>query len=67
MHLPNARDNGGIVMVGVVSTRHLLICSAVILREFGVFCLLRCVWRTLTTNRPVTFLECAIAFERIAP
>ena len=53
-------------MVGIVTTRHLLMYSAVILREFGAPCLLRCVWRILTMKRPVTFLECAIAIERVA-
>jgi hypothetical protein len=45
-------------MVGVVTTRHLLIHSAVIIREFGALCLFRCFWRTLTADRAVTFLEC---------
>lgn len=51
-------------MVGIVTTRHLIAYSAVILHEFGGLCLLRCVWRTLTTNRPVTFLECAVAIDK---
>lgn len=46
-------------MVGVVTTRHLLTHSAVIVHEFGALCLCRCLWRTLTADHAVTFLECA--------
>ena len=46
------------VMRGFVTTRHLLMHSPTILHEFGARCYLRCVWRALTTRRPVTFLEC---------
>ena len=46
-------------MVGVVTTRHLLTHSALIVHEFGALCLCRCLWRTLTADHPVTFLECA--------
>jgi hypothetical protein len=46
-------------MVGVVTTRHLFIHSAVIVREFGTLCLFRCFWRSLTADHAVTFLECA--------
>jgi hypothetical protein len=45
-------------MVGVVTTRHLITHSRLILREFGPRCLLRCIWRSLTAHRKVTFLEC---------
>ncbi len=44
-------------MVGVITTRHLITQSRVIVREFGARCYLRCVWRTLL-HRRVTFLEC---------
>ena len=47
------------VMVGVVTTRHLFTHSAVIVREFGTLCLFRCIWRSLTADHAVTFLECA--------
>jgi hypothetical protein len=57
MHLPGAR---GIAMVGFITTRHLFTHSAVIVHEFGVLCLLRCVWRTMTAHDVVTFLECAL-------
>ena len=46
-------------MAGVVHTRHLLTHSTVIVREFGVRCFARCLWRTFVCRRPVTFLECA--------
>jgi hypothetical protein len=46
-------------MVGVVTTRHLLTHSAVIVHEFGALCLCRCLLRTLTADHAVTFLECA--------
>jgi hypothetical protein len=46
-------------MVGVVTTRHLLTHSAVIVHEFGALCFYRCLWRTLTAEHAVTFLECA--------
>jgi hypothetical protein len=47
-----------IVMAGYVTTRDLVLNSAVIVREFGPRCFARCVWRTLTASRIVTFLEC---------
>jgi hypothetical protein len=50
-------------MVGVVRTRHLLTHFALILREFGVRCWLRCIWRTFMSQRSVTFLECVETFE----
>jgi hypothetical protein len=46
-------------MTGIIKTRHLMSQSCTIVREFGVRCYLRCVWRTMTAHRPVTFLECA--------
>jgi hypothetical protein len=45
-------------MVGVIRTRHLLTHAAIIIREFGARCFLRCLWRTMTEDRAVTFLEC---------
>jgi hypothetical protein len=50
-------------MDGVVTTRHLLTHSAIIVHEFGAACLLRCFWRTLTAQHAVTFLECAVPFR----
>jgi hypothetical protein len=51
-------------MIGVVKTRHLMSYARVIVHEFGVRCYLRCVWRTISGHRPVTFLECATAFRQ---
>jgi hypothetical protein len=48
-------------MVGVIQTRHLFTQFPVIAREFGLACIARCLWRTLSRRRPVTFLECATA------
>jgi hypothetical protein len=48
-------------VVGVISTRHLLVHPRTIVHEFGMRCYLRCIWRTATAHRPVTFLECACA------
>ena len=45
-------------MVGVVTTRSLVSQWPVIVHEFGLRCLVRCVWRSATARRPVTFLEC---------
>lgn len=45
-------------MTGFVTTRDLLTCSPTIIHEFGTRCYVRCIWRTLTAHRPVTFLEC---------
>lgn len=47
-------------MVGFVTTRHLFTHSAVIVSEFGTVCLLRCLWRTVTADHAVTFLECTV-------
>ena len=47
-----------LVMVGFVTTRHLITHSHMIVHEFGLRCYFRCVWRTLTAHRSVTFLEC---------
>jgi hypothetical protein len=46
-------------MIGVIRTRHLFTQASVIVREFGMACFARCLWRTLLSRRPVTFLECA--------
>jgi hypothetical protein len=46
------------VMVGIITTRSLLAHPSLIVREFGVHCFARCIWRTLTSGRNVTFLEC---------
>jgi hypothetical protein len=45
-------------MSGIVTTRHILTHSPIIVREFGVRCLVRCIWRTLFSDGVVTFLEC---------
>jgi hypothetical protein len=47
-----------IVMVGFVTTRHLVFHCALIVHEFGARCLARCAWRLLTSPRQITFLEC---------
>jgi hypothetical protein len=54
-------------MVGVVTTRHLFTHAAVIVREFGILCLFRCFWRSLTADHAVTFLECAADVVARAP
>ena len=46
------------MMIGVVTTRHLLRHPHTIVQAFGTRCYLRCVWRALTSSRTVTFLEC---------
>ncbi len=51
-------------MVGFVTTRHLLTHSTVIIQEFGARCFLRCIWRTLTSEGDVTFLECVARMPR---
>jgi hypothetical protein len=48
-------------MAGFVTTRHLFTCSTIIVREFGIRCFARCLWRAATAGRTVTFLECAFA------
>lgn len=45
-------------MSGVVRTRDLFLHSPLIVREFGVRCLARAIWRTVVLHRIVTFLEC---------
>jgi hypothetical protein len=45
-------------MVGFITTRHLFAHPILIVREFGVRCFARCVWRTLSADRATTFLEC---------
>jgi hypothetical protein len=45
-------------MVGFITTRSLLANPSLIVREFGMHCFVRCMWRTLTLDRNVTFLEC---------
>jgi hypothetical protein len=45
-------------MTGFITTRHLITHSPTILHEFGPRCYARCIWRTITSHRPVTFLEC---------
>jgi hypothetical protein len=50
-------------MFGFITTRHLVTQGIDIVREFGVRCFLRCVWRTLTRRGAVTFLECVDSFD----
>jgi hypothetical protein len=45
-------------MDGFITTRHLFTHPVLIVREFGVRCFARCVWRTLRAQRATTFLEC---------
>jgi hypothetical protein len=46
------------IMVGFITTRSLLVHPSLIVREFGMQCFARCIWRTLILGRNVTFLEC---------
>ena len=46
------------VMVGFITTFSLLAHPSLIVREFGMQCFARCVWRSLILGRNVTFLEC---------
>jgi len=57
----------GSVMDGFVTTRHLFTHSATIVKEFGTLCLLRCLWRTVTADHAVTFLECTVPIHGSAP
>jgi hypothetical protein len=50
-------------MRGVVRTRHLITHPWTIIREFGPRCYFRCIWRTLTQNRAITFLECVVELD----
>ena len=45
-------------MRGVVTTRHLVSHSGMIIRLFGVRAYAHCVWAVLSGRRDVTFLEC---------
>jgi hypothetical protein len=45
-------------MRGVITGREVAHHAGLIRREFGVRCLLRCLW-ALATGRPITFLELA--------
>lgn len=51
-------------MTGFVTTRDLLRHSPTIIYEFGTRCYVRCLWRSLVSNRPVTFLECIAFVDR---
>jgi hypothetical protein len=46
------------IMVGFIRTRSLFAHPSLIVREFGMQCFARCIWRTLISGRNVTFLEC---------
>jgi hypothetical protein len=45
-------------MRGVITGREIAHHAGLIRREFGVRCLVRCLW-ALATGRPITFLELA--------
>src|SRR5262249_48418991 len=62
LHSPHSPTLSTVTMVGTITGRHLLMHPARIIQHFGPRCYLRCVWRSLTAGRPVTFLEC-IDFE----
>ena len=51
----------GVAMDGLITTRHLLSHSTLIVGEFGLRCYLRCLQRALFSSRRVTFLECVAA------
>ncbi|WP_394842355.1 hypothetical protein LZC95_35435 [Pendulispora brunnea] len=48
-------------MKGLVCTYDVLAHWALIVREFGMYCLIHSLWRAVTAGRPVTFLECVAA------
>jgi len=45
-------------MSGVITTKHLISHAHIIIYHFGLFVYLRCVSRTLLSDKPVTFLDC---------
>jgi len=45
-------------MNGFITTTDILAHPALIIREFGVRCWLRCLHSTFVRRRKVTFLEC---------
>ncbi len=45
-------------MDGFITTYDLLAHPAIIIREFGVRCYLRCLNRAFLSKKRVTFLEC---------
>jgi hypothetical protein len=47
-------------MYGVITTRHLVLKAPIIIQEFGLKTYCRCLFRTFTTRRHVTFLECVL-------
>jgi len=61
---PLTTSNKGNAMRGFIQTRDVFIHAGLIAREFGASCLLCCLWRTLTSSRPVTFLECVAVTRR---
>ena len=45
-------------MRGFIQTYDVFVNAVLIVREFGPRCFLYCLWRAVTADRPVTFLEC---------
>jgi hypothetical protein len=57
-HLEQRMQAAGNVMVGVITTRHLLTHGRLILSEFGARTYLRALGRCLFSSKPTTFLQC---------
>lgn len=50
-----------VIMVGVITTKHLLTHGHLIVAEFGARAYLRCIGRCIFSSKPTTFLECVFA------
>ena len=57
-HSNGVLKNRGNAMSGVITTKHLISKAHVIIYYFGISVYLRCISRTLLSNKPVTFLDC---------
>ena len=52
---------GGIIMRGLITTRHLVTNAPTIIHEFGILAYFRCV-KAVITQRQVTFLDCVTRY-----
>jgi len=50
-------------MQGAISTRHLLSCAHIIVKEYGLKAYLRCWWM-VARKRNTTFLECVCSIKK---
>ena len=51
-------ETKGDAMTGLITTKHLISQAHVIIYNFGISVYLKCITKTILSDKPVTFLDC---------